>query len=259
MPVILSERFRLDGKVALVTGAGRGIGRAIALACAAAGADVALVARTRSDLDSLASEVTAGGRRAAVLPCDVARTEELETVVARCVAELGRLDVLVNNAGGTGPNDPLRTSPAKFLQALEWNVLPAYTLTRAAVPAMRNGGGGSVINITSAAARYAQRSFSSYGTAKAALTQLTRLLAQDFAPAIRVNAIAPGPVVTEALAKFLTPEVRSAMETRTPLGRLGTVEDIASAALFLASPASSWMTGKTLELDGGAEATVWPL
>lgn len=259
MPVILSERFRLDGKVALVTGAGRGIGRAIALACAAAGADVALVARTRSDLDSLASEVTARGRRAAVLPCDVARTEELETVVARCVAELGRLDVLVNNAGGTGPNDPLRTSPAKFLQALEWNVLPAYTLTRAAVPAMRDGGGGSVINITSAAARYAQRSFSSYGTAKAALTQLTRLLAQDFAPAIRVNAIAPGPVVTEALAKFLTPEVRSAMETRTPLGRLGTVEDIASAALFLASPASSWMTGKTLELDGGAEATVWPL
>lgn len=257
MPVVLAERFRLDGKVALVTGAGRGIGRAIALACAAAGADVALVARTRSDLDSLASEVATGGRRAAVLPCDVSRTEELETVVARCVAELGRLDVLVNNAGGTGPNDPLRTSPAKFLQALEWNVMPAYTLTRAAIPAMRDG--GSVINITSAAARYAQRSFSSYGTAKAALTQLTRLLAQDFAPAIRVNAIAPGPVVTEALAKFLTPEVRAAMETRTPLGRLGTVEDVACAAVFLASPASSWMTGKTLELDGGAEATVWPL
>jgi 7-alpha-hydroxysteroid dehydrogenase len=257
VPVVLAERFRLDGKVALVTGAGRGIGRAIALACAAAGADVALVARTRSDLDSLASEVAAGGRRAAVLPCDVSRTEELETVVARCVAELGRLDVLVNNAGGTGPNDPLRTSPAKFLQALEWNVMPAYTLTRAAIPAMRDG--GSVINITSAAARYAQRSFSSYGTAKAALTQLTRLLAQDFAPAIRVNAIAPGPVVTEALAKFLTPEVRAAMETRTPLGRLGTVEDVACAAVFLASPASSWMTGKTLELDGGAEATVWPL
>jgi 7-alpha-hydroxysteroid dehydrogenase len=257
VPVVLAERFRLDGKVALVTGAGRGIGRAIALACAAAGADVALVARTRSDHDSLASEVAAGGRRAAVLPCDVSRTEELETVVARCVAELGRLDVLVNNAGGTGPNDPLRTSPAKFLQALEWNVMPAYTLTRAAIPAMRDG--GSVINITSAAARYAQRSFSSYGTAKAALTQLTRLLAQDFAPAIRVNAIAPGPVVTEALAKFLTPEVRAAMETRTPLGRLGTVEDVACAAVFLASPASSWMTGKTLELDGGAEATVWPL
>jgi 7-alpha-hydroxysteroid dehydrogenase len=135
--------------------------------------------------------------------------------------------------------------------------MPAYTLTRAAIPAMRDG--GSVINITSAAARYAQRSFSSYGTAKAALTQLTRLLAQDFAPAIRVNAIAPGPVVTEALAKFLTPEVRAAMETRTPLGRLGTVEDVACAAVFLASPASSWMTGKTLELDGGAEATVWPL
>ncbi len=255
----LAPRFRLDGKVALVTGAGRGIGRAIALAYAAAGAEVAVVARTRGDLDSLAAEVTAAGRRALVLPCDVANTGELDAVVTRCVEGLGRLDVLVNNAGGAGPNDPLRTTPAQFLKALEWNVLPAYALTRAAVPAMRAAGGGSVINITSAAARYAQRSFSSYGTAKAALTQLTRLLAQDFAPGVRVNAIAPGPVVTEALGKYLTGEVRAAMEQRTPLARLGEVEDIACAALYLASPASSWMTGKTLELDGGAEATVWPL
>ncbi|NDF87077.1 MAG: SDR family oxidoreductase, partial [Gammaproteobacteria bacterium] len=190
---------------------------------------------------------------------DVGRTADLESLVPRCTEELGRLDVLVNNAGGAGPNDPLRTTPEQFLKALEWNVLPAFALTRLAVPAMRATGGGSVINITSAAARYAQRSFSSYGTAKAALTQLTRLLAQDFAPHIRVNAIAPGPVVTEALGKYLTPEVREAMEKRTPLARLGTVDDIAAAALYLATPASSWMTGKTLELDGGAEATVWPL
>ncbi|MGA0799914.1 MAG: SDR family oxidoreductase, partial [Steroidobacteraceae bacterium] len=98
-----------------------------------------------------------------------------------------------------------------------------------------------------------------YGTAKAALTQLTRLLAQDFAPLVRVNGIAPGPVVTDALAQFLTDEVRSAMERRTPLARLGTVEDIAAAALYLGSSASAWMTGKILELDGGAESTVWPL
>jgi len=180
-------------------------------------------------------------------------------LVPRCIEGLGRLDVLINNAGGAGPNDPLRTTPEQFLKVLEWNVLPAFALTRLAVPAMRTTGGGSVINITSAAARYAQRSFSSYGTAKAALTQLTRLLAQDFAPHIRVNAIAPGPVVTEALGKYLTAEVREAMEKRTPLARLGSVEDIAAAALYLATPASSWMTGKTLELDGGAEATVWPL
>lgn len=255
----IATRFRLDGKTALVTGAGRGIGRAIALALAAAGADVAVAARTRGDLDSLALEIRSHGRRALVLAGDVGRAADLESLVPRCTEELGRLDVLVNNAGGAGPNDPLRTTPEQFLKALEWNVLPAFALTRLAVPAMRATGGGSVINITSAAARYAQRSFSSYGTAKAALTQLTRLLAQDFAPHIRVNAIAPGPVVTEALGKYLTPEVREAMEKRTPLARLGTVEDIAAAALYLATPASSWMTGKTLELDGGAEATVWPL
>jgi len=242
-----------------VTGAGRGIGRAIGLALAAAGADVAIASRTRGDLDSLALEIQSLGRRALVLACDVGKPAELESLVPRCIEGLGRLDVLINNAGGAGPNDPLRTTPEQFLKALEWNVLPAFALTRLAVPAMRATGGGSVINITSAAARYAQRSFSSYGTAKAALTQLTRLLAQDFAPHIRVNAIAPGPVVTEALGKYLTAEVREAMEKRTPLARLGSVEDIAAAALYLATPASSWMTGKTLELDGGAEATVWPL
>lgn len=245
--------------MALVTGAGRGIGRAISLALAAAGADLALASRTAADLKALAADITAMGRRAAVLACDLTDRDALDGLVPRCMESLGRLDVLVNNAGGAGPNDPLRTTPAQFMQALEWNVLPAFALTRAAVPHLRAAGSGSVINITSAAARYAQRSFSSYGTAKAALTQLTRLLAQDFAPEVRVNAIAPGPVVTDALARFLTPEVTRAMESRTPLARLGTVEDIAAAALYLASPASSWMTGKTLELDGGAEATVWPL
>ena len=255
----LAARFRLDGRVALVTGAGRGIGRAIALALAAAGADIAVTARTQADLDAVAAEAKALGRRAVALPADIGQPGAAEAVVKGCVDGLGRLDVLVNNAGGAGPNDPLRTTPEQFLKTLEWNVLPAYALTRLAVPHLRAGGAGSVINITSAAARYAQRSFSGYGTAKAALTQLTRLLAQDFAPAVRVNAIAPGPVVTDALARYLTPEVRSAMESRTPLARLGTVEDIAAAALYLATPASSWMTGKVLELDGGAEATVWPL
>ena len=258
----LASRFRLDGKAALITGAGRGIGRAIALAYAAAGADVAIAARTQADLDSLAREIESAGRRALVLATDIGATGALEKLVESCRDNFGRLDVLVNNAGGAGPNDPLKTTPEQFLKTLEWNVLPAFALTRLAVPLLRAGGAtqpGSVINITSAAARYAQRSFSGYGTAKAALTQLTRLLAQDFAPAVRVNAIAPGPVVTDALAKYLTADVRSAMERRTPLARLGTVEDIAAAALYLAAPASSWMTGKTLELDGGAEATVWPL
>jgi 7-alpha-hydroxysteroid dehydrogenase len=252
-------QFRLDGRTALVTGAGRGIGRAIAIAFASAGANVALVSRTRADLDVVAAEISSLGRKTLALPFDLANTAQLPELIETTVSTFGGLDVLVNNAGGAGPNDPTRTTPEQFMKALEWNVLPAFALTRLAVPHLRRSNSASVINITSAAARYAQRSFSNYGTAKAALTQLTRLLAQDFAPLVRVNGIAPGPVVTDALAQFLTDEVRSAMERRTPLARLGTVEDIAAAALYLGSSASAWMTGKILELDGGAESTVWPL
>lgn len=255
----LEPLFRLDGKVALITGAGRGIGRGIALGYAGAGARVVCIARTLADLEAVANEVRSAGSEALPLACDVADSAALRTAVDAAMAQFGRVDILVNNAGGSGPNDPLKTTPEQFLKALEWNVMPAYTLTQLCAPMMRRSGGGSIINMTSAAARYAQRSFSSYGTAKAALTQLTRLLGQDLAPQIRVNAIAPGPVETAALAPFLTKEVRVAMENRTPLRRLGQVADIAAAALYLAAPASSWMTGKTLELDGGAESTVWPL
>jgi 7-alpha-hydroxysteroid dehydrogenase len=119
---------------------------------------------------------------------------------------------------------------------------------------MREAGGGAVVNISSVAARYAQKNFSAYGAAKAALNQLTRNLAQDFGPLVRINAIEPGTILTDALAPFLTPERRERMEKTTPLGRLGQPEDIAAAVLFLSSPASSWITGKVLGVDGGLEA-----
>ena len=134
----------------------------------------------------------------------------------------------------------------------------AYALTQLCVPAMREAGGGNIINITSGAARYAQRHFSAYGAAKAALTQLTRLLAQDFAPQVRVNGIAPGPILTAALDRALPADMREGMVRNTPLQRLGETEDIAAAALYLATPASGWVTGKILEVDGGAESSVWP-
>jgi len=249
--------FSVHGQVAIVTGAGKGIGRACALALAQAGADVAVAARTRSDVDGVADEIRASGRRALAVTCDVNDDAALDRLVQSTAAELGKVTILVNNAGGAGPNDPRRMSGVDFGKVLVWNVVPAYALIQKCVPLMREAGGGSVVNISSSAARYAQKHFSAYGAAKAALNQLTRNLAQDFAPHVRINAIEPGSILTDALRPYLTPERNASMLERTPLARLGEVQDIAAAALFLASPASGWITGKVLGVDGGAEAPIW--
>ena len=250
----LGGLFSLAGRVAVVTGAGKGIGRACALMLARAGADVALAARTAADLEAVAAEVRALGRRAIVVPTDVNDDAALDTLVARTVAELGGVHVLVNNAGGAGPNNPRKMKGADLAGVLAWNVVPAYALTQKCLPAMTAAGGGAVVNISSTAARYAQKGFSAYGAAKAALNQLTRNLAQDFGPAVRVNAVEPGTIMTDALAPFLNAERLARMEQTTPMGRLGQPEDIAAAVLFLASPAAAWITGKVLGVDGGVEA-----
>lgn len=249
--------FSVQGQVAIVTGAGKGIGRACALALAQAGADVVLAARTRPDIEAVATEIRAAGRRALAVPGDVNDDAALDQLVQGALREFGKLTILVNNAGGAGPNDPRRMSGAEFARVLAWNVVPAYALTQKCAGPMREAGGGSVVNISSTAARYAQKHFSAYGAAKAALNQMTRNLAQDYAPQLRINAIEPGSILTDALAPHLTPERRAAMLERTPLARLGEVDDIAAAVLFLASPASAWITGKVLGVDGGAEAPIW--
>ena len=251
------DLFAVHGQVAIVTGAGRGIGRACALALAQAGADVALAARTAADLESVAGEVRAAGRRAVVVPCDVNDDASLDRLVATAVGELGKVTILVNNAGGAGPNDPRRMPGADFARVLAWNVVPAYSLIQKCARPMRDAGGGAVVNISSTAARYAQKHFSAYGAAKAALNQMTRNLAQDFAPHLRINAVEPGSILTDALAPYLTAERRASMVERTPLARLGEVQDVAATVLFLASPASAWITGKVLGVDGGAESPIW--
>lgn len=246
------DNFRVDGKVALVTGAGRGIGRASAIALAEGGADVVVAARTAEQVESVAEHIRGLGRRAVPVAFDVMELDRLGDLVQTAVDELGGLDLLVNNAGGSMPKALLETSVRSFERAFTFNVTTAFELTKQAVPAMLERGGGSVVNISSVAGRMPDRGFAAYGTAKAALTHLTKELACDLSPRIRVNGIAVGSVATSALDIVLTnDELRTAMEDNTPLKRLGEPEDIAAGVLYLCSPAGSYMTGKLLEIDGG--------
>jgi 7-alpha-hydroxysteroid dehydrogenase len=250
----LADAFSLTGKVAIVTGAGRGIGAQTAKTYAEAGADVVLAARTKEQLDTVAEAVRGFGRRALVIPCDVNENDAIEDIVARTMAEFGRIDVVVNNAGGTMPRPFMDTSAGYLERAFHFNCTTAFVLTKAAAPHMLAAGSGAVVNISSAIGRLRDRGFVAYGTAKAALTHMTRLMAADLAPKVRVNAIAVGSVATSALEIVLdNQEIHDEMVRRTPVKRLGMPEDIAYCALYLASPAGSFVTGKLLEVDGGLE------
>jgi 7-alpha-hydroxysteroid dehydrogenase len=253
---MILDRFALTDKVAIVTGAGKGIGRGIALGFAEAGAHVVCAARTESDLASIAEDVRALGRRALAAPTDVMVTADLEALVDATVAEFGRIDVLVNNAGGTMPAPALQTSERFFETALRFNVTTAFLLTKLVAPVMVNTAGeGSVVNISSRSSDMVQTAFVAYGAGKAALNMMTRNIAAELAPRVRVNAISVGGVATQSLEVVLTDDnLRAMFEANTPMHRPGTPEDIACAALYLASPASSWVTGKILQVDGGTEA-----
>jgi len=252
---MILDLFKVPDKVAIVTGAGRGIGAGIAVALAEVGADVVCAARTPADIDATAERVRSAGRRALSVPTDVTDRAQLEALVETTVSEMGRLDILVNNAGGWPPQPLLRTSERAFEQALRFNVTSAFLLTRFAVPAMlETAGGGTIINISSRAGSMVQPGFTAYGTSKAALSFMTRNMAPELAPEIRVNAIELGGVETDALATVLTDEsIRRQLEENTPMRRVGQVDDIAAFAVYLASPASSWVTGKVFEIDGGTE------
>lgn len=252
---MILDRFRVDGKVAVVTGAGRGIGAGSARALADAGADVVCAARTPEQIEETAGAVRALGRRALPVECDVMEREQLEHLVETALGEFGRIDLLVNNAGGWPPREALRTSERSFEEAFRFNVTSAFVLTRLTVPRMvETAGGGAVVNISSRAGSMVQPGFAAYGTAKAALSWLTRELATEFAPKVRVNAVEVGSVLTSALDYVMTDDaVRGEMERNTPMGRLGEVDDVAACVLYLASPASSWVTGKVVQVDGGIE------
>ncbi len=254
---MIADRFRLDGKVAIVTGSGRGIGQCVGLTFAEAGARVVFAARTEEDLKANVEKAKALGAECLAVRCDVLDDAQLEMLAARTVEAFGRIDIIVNNAGGTGPNEIARTKRAFLLRSFDFNVASAFTFTRICLPHLQKSR-GCVINISSAAGRLVQPSFTVYGTMKAALDHLTRLMAADLAPDVRVNAVAPGSTMTDALKGFLEPGLRQKMADLTPMKALGEPEDIAMAALYLASPAARWVTGKILQVDGGMETSNVP-
>jgi 7-alpha-hydroxysteroid dehydrogenase len=253
---MILDRFRVTDQVAIVTGSGRGIGAATALALAEAGADVVLAARTEEQLRQVATQVEATGRRAVVVVGDLSDVDVIGSLAQTAQDQLGRLDIIVNNLGGTMPRPLLDTSPRFLEEAFHFNVGAGHALVRAAVPIMLEGDapGGAIVSVSSVMGHAGARGYLGYGTVKGALDQYTRLAAQDLAPRIRVNAVAVGSTATSALDIVLTnDELRSAMEETTPLRRIGDPEEIAAAIVFLASPAGSYITGRILEVDGGLQ------
>jgi 7-alpha-hydroxysteroid dehydrogenase len=252
----MHDRFRLDGKVAVVTGGGRGIGRGIALAMAECGADVCVVARRQEDVDAVAAEIAALGRRSLAVSADVMDFTAMPKVLDRVVGELGRLDIMVNNAGGNLdrktyalPDIPLE----KFDEQLALNMKTKFWGSQQA--AKRMGDGGRIINIISIAAHRPSPGFGVYSAANMGMISMTRTLAVELAPrGITVNCIAPGVVVTEMLRETMNISEEDAKRNFSqviPLGRTGTPEDCAAAAVFFASPAAEWITGQYIDVAGG--------
>ena len=248
--------FDLTGKKALVTGASRGIGRGIAVAYAAAGADVALLARNADLLAEVADEIEALGRRAVIATADVLDAEATRAATAQAIEALGGLDILVNNAGGNSFSIPVaQMRMSGWEKTLRLNLDSIVHITQESLPALGEGG-GSIINISSVAGLRGAPTMAHYGAAKAALISLTQSLAVETAwMGVRVNALVPGWIETD-LTDFLraSDEAERAALSRVPMQRWGCVEEIAEPAVFLASDAASFMTGQVLIVDGGLSA-----
>jgi NAD(P)-dependent dehydrogenase (short-subunit alcohol dehydrogenase family) len=259
--VSLLSLFRLDGRVAIVTGGGRGVGEGIALALAEAGAAVVVSARTRSQIDRTASEIEKRGGTALAQTADVTKRDDLAALVAATTERFGRLDIVVNNAGGQEGYFPfLDISEQNFRFHFDWNTTSAFLLSQLAAPYLLKAGRGAILNISSGAGTIGIRGMLPYGVAKAGLEQLTRSLAEELAPKIRVNALALGAILTPALQQTfdLDPAFREGMIAKTPLKRIGTAESIGAAAVFACSDASDYMTGAILKIDGGLQDTNLP-
>jgi len=253
--------FRLDGLTAVITGGSRGIGKGVAVAFAEAGADVVLAARKEEELAKAAAEIEAAapGRRALTVPTDVSDPDAIQALMDRAAEEFDGFDILVNNAGAAPFSATIETMrPEGFEKYFRVNFISAWYATRAAAPILLpRGERASVLNMASVASFIATPGITYYGAAKAALVSLTRSVAQEWAAhGVRVNAVAPGWIDTDMNTMLRqSPEIERGILSQIPLGRWGRVEDITGAAVFLCSPAASFITGTTLVIDGGQTIT----
>jgi 7-alpha-hydroxysteroid dehydrogenase len=249
--VYKSKDFTLTNDVALITGAGAGIGRAIAETFAAAGAAVMVTDLDDAAAKDVADAITANGGRAAHRVCNVTQETDLKEAVDGTVDQFGKLTTLVSNAGGGGPK-PFDMPMNDFRFAYDLNVFSLFRLAQLAAPEMEKAGGGSMLAITSMAGENKNQRMASYGSSKAATNHLIRNIAFDLGPRnIRVNGVAPGATRTAALESVLNDDIEAKMLQHTPIHRLGEPQDMANAALFLCSPAAAWVSGQILTVSGG--------
>lgn len=253
-----SSLFNLSGKTAIITGGGNGIGRASSKMLASFGANVVVSDFNLEAAAQVAQEINDEGGNAIALKCDVTIDQELVDLVDNTLKTFKQIHILVNNVGGGGggKENPFEIDVDQFRGVFERNLFSMWRLSQLVAPHMKNAGYGSIINMSSMASIDKSPSMSAYASSKAAINHMTRNLAFDYGPEIRINAIGPGAIKTDALASVLTDDIEEKMLKHTPLGRLGEPDDIAGAVLYFASPISKWVSGQVIFVNGGGNQTL---
>ncbi len=255
------ELLRLDGKVAMVTGGGRGVGKDIALVMAEAGAKIAICARSQDQLDQTVREIEAAGGEALAVRADVTREPDLKSFTDATLKRFGKIDCLVNNAGGNEIVKPFfQWSHDEFIEIMRWNLSGAFILSQLVGRHMIAAGSGTIVNISSEAGRFPGRGLLPYGVAKGGLNQFTATLAAELAPKVRVNTLILGPIMTPLLKSVLDQDQKfwAQMVENVPLKTIGDPRCVALATVFLCSDASSYITGAALPVSGGIPGDVTP-